>query len=148
VSQSIGWINSRKQQQGFSLPVAIFIIVIMAMIGIGMVQLSNQNTRSSLQEEFSNRAFYAAESGASYALNRLLGAAGNAPLAASTAACTALNGSSLTFNAQGLQGCRTSFQCDVQNAGGATYYNVSSAGRCVAGSIQAQRTVLVGTQSN
>ena len=53
------------------MPVAVFILVIMALLAAAIVQLSSPNNISAAQEILSTRAFYAAESGASWAMSQL-----------------------------------------------------------------------------
>jgi len=60
-----------NRQKGVGLPATIFIIVILALIVVAMSDLTEQSNLGSGQDYQSIRAFYAAESGAQIALNRV-----------------------------------------------------------------------------
>lgn len=136
-----------NRQAGFSLPVAVFILVIMAVLAAAIVQLSSRNNLSSAQEVFSTRAFYAAESGASWAMSRLFfNAGGSADKTFSDAQCAsnAVNNNTLTFTVAGLAGCSANITCSANTVDAVGYYRVVSTGLCGAGQVQARRVVEVG----
>lgn len=135
-----------KRQAGFSLPVAVFVLVIMAILAAAIVQLSSRNNLSSAQEVFSTRAFYAAESGASWAMSRLFfNASGSADKAFSDAQCVnPVNNKTLVFTVSGLAGCSVSLTCSADTVGSTGYYRVVSTGVCGTGEVQARRIVEVG----
>jgi len=60
------------RQRGFGLPLAVFIITVLALIGAAMVALTRTGQESVASEIQSIRAFYAAESGAQLALVAVL----------------------------------------------------------------------------
>ena len=137
----------KPNQAGFSMPVVIFIIVIMALLAAAIVQLSGQSNRAAMQEEISNRAFYSAESGASWAMTRIFDAAGANSQSMADGICNSgVNGQILSFNVAGLNGCNASLTCNVSSAGSASFYRVTSVGSCTFGSVQAARTVQVGAR--
>ena len=113
----------RRCQGGFSLPLAIFIIVIMALIGTAMVSLSQTGQRSVASEVQSIRTFYAAESGAQTAVAQLL------PLDGSNPGCTAVS-ASLNLTAQALDGCTATLTCEALTLAGDDYYRITSAADC------------------
>ena len=139
-----------KQQAGFGLPVAIFVLVIMALLAAAIVQLSSRNNLSSAQEVFSTRAFYAAESGASWAMSQLFfNSTGSADKTFSDAACSGpVNGQSLTFSNEGLNGCRASLSCSAETIATTGYYRIVSTGTCGTGDVQATRVVEVGGRND
>jgi len=74
-----------KSLRGFSLPTAIFLLVILALLGAFMVSLSTTQNISSAQDVQGARAYRAARSGLEWALFNL-----KSPAIACPAASTAL----------------------------------------------------------
>jgi len=135
------------------MPVAIFILVIMALLAAGIIGLASQSNRSALQEEFSNRAFYAAESGASWAVTRLLTETGMASKVDSDSACTFINAGTngqINFSADGLSDCSAQVSCDLDEdvTTNISYYKINSAGSCGTWALRATRRLEVGLRSN
>ena len=114
---------SSFSQRGFSLPVAIFILVIMALIGTALVNLSQSSHQALSQEVMSTRAFYAAESGAQFALSQLF------PLNGAAATCSAPY-PTVNMTATGLDGCSAVVNCSSNTIGTNTYYTLTSTGSC------------------
>ena len=112
-------------QRGFSLPVAIFILVIMALIATAAVAILNKGLGGASQEILSTRAFYSAESGAQFVLNQLF------PLNGGPANCAA--SSSLNFSSTGLNNCSTNMSCNSTTIGSEIFYTISSIGTCSTG---------------
>lgn len=141
--------NTEAKQRGFGLPVAIFVLVIMALLAAGLVQLSAVSNLAAAQEELSNRAFYAAESGASWAMASLFfDAGGTADKSYSDAACTAVGGAStLNFSQPGLYTCSATVSCSAQTINLTGYYSIQSVGRCGTGQGQAVRNIEVGAKN-
>ena len=130
----------KHHQHGFSLPVAIFILVIMALLGAGIVSIMQSSQESAATEVLSTRAFFAAESGAQVALGQLFDLSGGA---ANCAASYPV----IDFNATGLGGCSASATCSSNVVGTKTYFTITSTGNCAVSSLSATRTVqLMATQ--
>lgn len=125
---------SCKYQRGFSLPVAIFILVIMALVAAAAVTIMEQSQQGISHDVMSTRAFYAAESGAQSVLAHLF------TLDGSAANCQA-NYPAINFTATGLAGCTASTQCSGQVVGSKTYYTISSMGYCAMSGITATRQI-------
>lgn len=128
--------NTRHRQGGVGLPLAIFIITVLALIVIGVTQLQQGTAESEIQDLQSTRAFYAAESGAQAALALLF------PVSGSAAACNA----SLyqqTFTTGGLATCQVEVACSDQQLGADTYYTLRSEGTCGQGTDKARRIIEV-----
>ncbi len=136
-------------QRGFSLPVAVFVLVIMALLSAGLVQLSAVSNLAAAQEELSNRAFYAAESGASWAMASLFfNAGGTADKSFSDTACATLgSASTLNFSQPGLYTCTATVSCSAQTINLTGYYSIHSIGRCGTGQGQAIRRIEVGAKN-
>lgn len=138
--------DTLTRQKGFSLPIAVFILVIMALLAVGIAELSSRSNLSAAQEELSNRAFYAAESAASWGMSRLFfNAGGSADKAFSDNACAAIGGSfNMAFNQPGLRTCFAVIGCSAQTANSTGYYRIASIGTCGTGQAQAIRRIEVG----
>jgi len=126
------------KQTGAGLPVALFIVTVLALIVLGMSQLQQGSGESISLQIQSQRAFLAAESGAQVAVRDVLEAA----------SCDGVN-SPLDFeDAGGLQGCDAVMVCDFFDAdiggtGGNTVYTIASTGSCGAGQDEARREIEV-----
>ncbi|MBL3558347.1 MULTISPECIES: hypothetical protein [Marinobacter] len=127
-----------KKQSGAGLPVALFIVTVLAFLVLGMSQLQQGSGESISLQIQSQRAFFAAESGAQVAVRDVLEAD----------SCSGLH-SPLAFNdANGLQGCSATMTCesvtaDIGGSGGNTVFTITSSGQCGAGADQASRSVEV-----
>ena len=142
--------KSTKRQAGFSMPVVVFIVVIMALLATAIVELVSRSAFSATQEELSNRAFYAAESGASWAMSRLFyvpAPGAQAGQGSANTACAALTGTNLSFtSAAGLVSCSASVTCSANASGTTGFYTISSVGSCGTAPVNAVRQVEVGAR--
>ncbi len=57
----------KNNQKGFALPVALLLLVVMTLMGATLVSISAGDIRANNEKDFSQQAFYAAESGISHA---------------------------------------------------------------------------------
>lgn len=121
----------RFYQKGLGLPAAIFVIVIMALLSIAVNLLVQQNAQSFEEEINLTRAFYAAESGAGFAMNRIFPPEeyptytnGNCP---NTPADV------YNFTQDGLNQCSAAVTCEsvtIPPVTGTTYATITSVGTC------------------
>lgn len=131
-------VSSFRYQKGAGLPVAIFVITVLALIAVAMTQLQESTGASISQQILSQRAFYAAESGAQVAVKEVLGGG----------SCSAMT-STLDFSNGALSGCEATLACQsVQGDidGGPTdetVFTLTSDGVCGQGPEQASRSVQV-----
>jgi MSHA biogenesis protein MshP len=127
---------SLKYQTGAGLPIALFIITVLALLVIGMSQLQQAGGDSVSLQIQSQRAFLAAESGAQVAVRKAL----------ESGDCAAVSGS-VTFPTGGLSGCSASMSCSALGAdidGDAVdeiVFTIRSDGQCGSGRDGANRTV-------
>ena len=124
------------KQQGGLLPVAIFVIVVMSILGIAMVRLLADASRSTVADVYGARADLAARSGAEIMLMEIFPL--NAP--PNNGACvergTTLVEQTVTFATEGLNSCSTTIACDYLELNapyGGTNYRVFSQGNCEVG---------------
>ncbi|MCH1487552.1 MAG: hypothetical protein L7S59_01125 [Pseudomonadales bacterium] len=143
--------TKRSNQHGFSIPAAIFILVLVSLLGTAMINILNQGQQSIAREVISIRALMAAESGAERALHIVL--------EDSPASCTGnFSNPPTSFNAllsdwnptvAGLDGCTVNITCGVvavdSDDDGTTedYFTLRSSGACGPISDRAFRSVQV-----
>lgn len=128
---------SFRHQYGAGLPVALFIITVLALLVAAMAQLQVSSGQAVSLQIQSQRAFFAAESGAQVAVRDVLDAG----------SCSAL-GNPLDFTEAALDGCSASLSCEsvtanVHGPGGNTIFSIASTGQCGSGVDQATRIIEV-----
>src|SRR5690554_1995832 len=128
-----------QKQAGAGLPIAIFIITVLALLVYGMAQLQESSGKSVSLQIQSQRAFFAAESGAQLAVTEIL----------DSEDCSGVS-AEVDFSATGLGDCKVSLECSLSDSfalsgsGGNRVISLDSIGECgVAGSELARRRVEV-----
>jgi len=130
-----------NRQKGIGLPATVFIIVILSLIVVAMSDLTESSSLGFGQDYHSMRAFYAAESGAQIALNRIFvgGETCNNSLA------------DIDFDAggdnPGLNNCIAVLECSSDPVSGTEYRTFTSTATCGSGFEQAQRSIEVRAHS-
>ncbi len=135
--------RSRHHQTGAGLPFAIFVIVVLAVIGLAISGLERSSAEGVTLDVQSTRAFMAAQSGAEIGINRLL------PPGAAPGSCANpyfSSSPSLSFSTSALEGCTAEVSCTVDIADGSSYFRVTSVGACGTGPAFASRVVEVGVR--
>lgn len=129
------------RQRGFGLPFAIFVLVILGLVGLAIAELEQTSAEGVVFDVQSTRAYLAAQSGAELGLNRLL------PPLASQRDCTDgffSAGPSVSFVDPGLEACAATVSCRVDVIGGQDYFTLTSRGVCGSGFERAERVIEVG----
>lgn len=130
-----------KNQQGVGLPATVFLIVIVALIVLALGELNTKSNLGFGQDFYSIKAFYAAESGAQLALNKVF---------VGEQAC-GVGIVSIDFdtisNKTGLESCNVNVSCTASTVDSIAYYTFTSAAVCGAGYEQAQRSIEVRARS-
>jgi MSHA biogenesis protein MshP len=127
-----------SRQQGAGLPIAIFIITVLALIVTSMAQQQESSGAAISQQVLSQRSFYAAESGAQAAVTEALHSSG----------CGSFP-KSLSFDEAGLKNCSASLECSSVQAdidgdsNPETLFTLISEGQCGSGAEATSRTVEV-----
>jgi MSHA biogenesis protein MshP len=128
-----------NRQRGAGLPIAIFIITVLALIVTSMAQQQEATGAAVSQQILSQRAFYAAESGAQAAVTEALhGPSGCGSVPAS-----------LSFTQAGLANCSAGLSCssvqaDIEGSPALeTVYTLVSTSQCGGGAEAASRAVEV-----
>jgi len=125
-------------QLGVGLPAAIFVITIMAVIAVAINQLVSRGAETFEEEVLLTRAYYAADSGAGFAMNRLFPPDQYPDY---TGTCDA-GPIEYQFTVDGLSGCSATVVCTVDSeVSDVTYYSIQSTGTC--GNVS--RTLLLRT---
>ncbi len=128
------------------MPMAAFIIVVMGLLAISLSRIGTQSSFTRVQEQASIQAFFAAESMAQFAMNQLFYST-SMPISRtySTNECTAVNGSSISFSAAGMNSCTAIVTCSasIDGADSMTFYEVQSQAKCGVEPIWSERTVTV-----
>jgi MSHA biogenesis protein MshP len=134
-----------RDQRGFLLPLALFILVVMGALALTISRTSVQTQTSSIQELLTAQTLYAAESGAQRGMQRLFLNA--AILRADVDGRCASWSQTYTFTAEGLKACSAQVSCAFVNDASnlRSFYTVTSVGRCGPGEYRAERTVQVGS---
>ena len=125
------------KQSGISLVLALFILVVLSMLGAAMMNLLSVNSDSVAREVASTRALMAANSGAERNLSAILPPGG----ATNTSQCVA---ASTSYGAMGLMGCSdVSVTCELTTEAGVNYFMITSTGSCGPSGDEATRVVRV-----
>ena len=127
-----------QKQAGAGLPIAIFIITVLALLVYGMAQLQESSGKSVSLQIQSQRAFFAAESGAQLGVTEAL----------ESGECTGVP-AVLDFAMGALRDCKALIECsvsdsyDLTGSGGDRVLSLASTGECGVGSEQARRRLEV-----
>ncbi|WP_227712535.1 hypothetical protein [Marinobacter zhanjiangensis] len=118
------------------MPVALFIITVLALLVVAMAQLQQSSGESISLQIQSQRAFFAAESGAQVGVGRVM----------ETNNCASVPGA-VSFSTSGLNGCSVSLSCQPTNVTieERDYFvaRVTSDAQCGSGPDRANRSVEV-----
>lgn len=137
-------LNARitARQSGFGLPMAVFVITVLALVIAAMAQLQQSSSEGSSLQLQSQRAFYAAESGLQLSLNLLLPPDGSAGRSCASVPFYAHDFSSLS-SSYGLRGCSVRVECQSLTVSSELYFTLTSTGSCGSGTDNARRTTEV-----
>ncbi len=134
-----------KKERGFSIVMALFILVVLALLAAAMLSIMSAGADSVAREVISARALLAAESGAERKLSEIFPPGG----AVNVAACQ--NSPGTTYGSfAGLTACSNVsvvVDCSVVTVNGENYFTLTSEGRCGPASDPAVRIVEVQARS-
>lgn len=132
--------SSPKQQRGFLMPMAIFILVVMGFMALSLSRTTGQAGIATVQEAVSLQALYAAESGAQSAMAQLLYDTSNAlTRAAVDGRCGTF--SQIDFSATGLNNCSVNASCTYTTDAATSFYRIISTASCGSGGVTATRSL-------
>lgn len=137
---------SHRHQDGFLLPVALFLVIAIAALAVGVSRLSSQATSATFREGIAMQTLYAAESGMQWGMNQLFFP--DASRSTATTNCGAIEDpdpdqSELQFNVTGLQACTVDLSCTAAINRGNTisYFTLRSAATCGSGELLSERII-------
>jgi MSHA biogenesis protein MshP len=150
--------HSIKAQQGSALVIAVFIIVIMTVLGLALVRMLGASSESIAYEVIGTRAYATAQTGAQWAGREIFPLGTGTTLhcdgrivsesSASTSAIQTLNPPSGISNATGLAGCEISkLTCEDLKYDGVAYFTITSTGQCNVGAVITSRTIVIEARS-
>lgn len=117
--------TSLAKQAGSSLIVAVFLVVVFAILSLGITQTISSSNDQSINEILGTRALLAADSGNEFVLQQLF------PINSNVSNCQASQ--QLYFNVDGLLHCNVVMQCSEETILNSSYFQVVSTGVCKAG---------------
>lgn len=130
----------RKNQQGLSLVLAIFVLVVLSMLAGSLFNILSIGSDSVAREVLSARALMAANSGAEINLNEIF-PPGSVTVSAN---CSGTTATPRTISMDGLLGCAdTELVCTASLIDGVNYFTITSTGYCGPASEPAVRVVQV-----
>ena len=131
-------IHSVAKQQGSMLVISLFVIIVMALLGLTLSRLLSSSSDAIIYEVYGQRALNAARAGVEAQIALVFPISGSASCIATTIDFTPV---------PGLESCEVSAQCTqlniVDGSISKTLYKFTSTGSCTAGNIIATRTVQV-----
>ncbi len=130
-----------RHANGFTLPLALFIIIVLGLLAAVLYRTVAIGNLSVLQETLSARAFFAADSGAQAAMMRLF------PTSGVAAQCTGGAGITQALTGPGFHSCSVTVVCTSQTVDGDVHYQLVSTATCTAGSRRASRVLEVAAHN-
>jgi MSHA biogenesis protein MshP len=133
----------KTKQKGSAIVIAIFVIVVMALLGAALVKILSSSAESVAYEVIGTRAYAAAQTGAQWQLLEVF------PHNTNTAtACKNFITEPDLSNVKGLEYCQATVNCDDGGTfTGTTYYVITSVGQCSFGGVITSRTVIIEARS-
>ncbi len=132
--------SPKRRGKGFTLPLALFIIIVLGLLAAVLYRTVAIGNLSVLQETLSARAFFAADSGAQAAMMRLF------PTSGVAAQCTGGAGVTQALTGAGFHSCSVTVVCSSQAIDGVVHYQMVSTATCTAGDRRASRVLDVAAR--
>ena len=119
----------KKSLKGSALMMALFVLVIMSLLGGALVKMQMTSSENIAQEVLGTRALFAARSAMNIQIQQLF------PLVGGVSVCPA--STEYDFSAiQGLQQCDATVQCNLYATNNdVEYYRLTSVGECGSGTM-------------
>lgn len=133
----------KSKQAGSAIVVAIFVIVVLALLGAGLVKILSSSAESVAYEVIGTRAYAAAQTGAQWQLLEIFPHDTNVKTA-----CKSNIIAPDFSNVEGLSSCQATVTCEDDGLfNGTTYYVITSVGQCSIGGVVTSRTVRIEARS-
>lgn len=130
-----------NKQKGSALVIAIFIIVIMTLLGSALVKIISSNAETIAYEVIGTRAYQAAQIGSQKKMSQLF------PLLPNNGEC--LGDVEYNFSSiEGLENCKAVNVGCIEEAtvNGVTYYTITSTGQCSVAGVFTSRTIEISAR--
>lgn len=140
------------KQRGAALAMAVFIIVVLSLVGLSLVKVLNKSTEATVSDVLGTRAEFAAKSAANAFLVDMF----DSPSSIDGAECVTripgsapnqvdTNPSSYSYHpdAQGLRQCNADVFCDSISINQRNHYRIESIAVCDAGDLSYSRNLLI-----
>ena len=132
--------NALKLQSGSAILIAIFVVIVISLLGASLISLQRDSAQSTGFEVYAARAYLSAYSASEIALTELF------PLGVNGSGCSAVNTApTLPVNNTGFHVCSATIACtsSVASTGVAVRYKVVSTAVCGSGEIVTRRQVTI-----
>tara|TARA_R110002012_G_scaffold4909_1_gene22378 strand:- start:3251 stop:3730 length:480 start_codon:yes stop_codon:yes gene_type:complete len=135
----------KHKQQGSSLVIAIFVIIVLSILGAALVNMLDSSQEAVAYEVLGTRAYTAAQSGLQWQLSEVFPLGGDAVVCKSQADID--SNTPLISNITGLKQCKVSVECTDFERESIRYYVIKSTGQCEIDGEITSRTVEVDARS-
>ena len=134
---------NRRMNNGSSLVIAIFVIIVMSLLGAALVKMMDSSQENVAFEVLGTRAYTAARTGIQWQLAQLFPVGLNIDLVETCD--SARNNPPDISNISGLQGCSimSPIECEDFQHDGIRYYTITSVGQCDIGGEVTSRVIEV-----
>ena len=131
-----------KKQKGSALVIAIFIIVVMSLLGSALVKIISTNAETIAYEVIGTRAYQAAQTGAQKKMSQLF------PLSPTVGVCNINTVPDDFSSVKGLENCTAVNVGCIEDAtvNGVTYYTITSTGQCTVAGISTSRKIEISAR--
>ena len=132
--------GKKNSQKGSALVIAIFIIVVMSLLGAALMRMLSTGANTIAYEVLGTRAFQAAQTGQQWKLQDVFPLDGQDP-----GNCPEVpEEDPPSLNADGLNGCVITINCSkTLPIQGVVYYTINSTGTCTSAGVTTSRIVEV-----
>ncbi len=148
----------KNNQRGSALVIAVFIIVVMTVLGLALVRMLGASSESVAYEVIGTRAYAAAQTGAQWAGREIfpLGTGfarhcdGSTVSESNTSFVSpqTLSPPSAISNSEGLENCEISLlTCEDLKYDDVAYFTITSTGQCDVGGVITSRTMVIEARS-
>ncbi|PCI56406.1 MAG: type II secretory pathway component [Gammaproteobacteria bacterium] len=135
--------RNKASQSGSALVIAIFVLVIMTLLGSALIRMQSSSAESVVYEVMGTRAYAAAQTGLQWQLTEVF------PLnTTGITLCKRNNNGDIEINEptisgiEGLENCEFNITCDDRiEHDGVQYYTLTSIGSCQVAGINTSRTI-------
>lgn len=139
----------KKKQSGSALVIAIFVLVIMTLIGSALIRMQSSTAETVVYEVMGTRAYAAAQTGLQWQLTEVfpLDIIGTTQCKRNSAGVIVINEPDIS-GVEGLKDCEFNITCDDSiEHGGVQYYTITSTGSCRVAGIETSRTIEIEARS-